>query len=287
MRRSARLAFEVPDSAKNLCAVMKLCAASKSEIASVKRTQKTQRAGAQFAQQLRASLDSAMISVLASLSTALRFRLPRAVLFDADGTLLNSLPAHVEFCRTLNDERALGLALPASSDLAASRKITGAPMAQFFLNAGFPDDVVPACVAEYEARFAAECPVVPYDGVDTLLRRVRDEIGAAAIVTSNTAVNVRRGLGPNLGADLEIFGIDNGPTTKREAIALALDRLGVAAPDDATYVGDTRSDFAAATACGLRFVGVDYGFEALRGAVDAPVAADVDELCALLCGPDR
>ena len=32
---------------------------------------------------------------------------------------------------TLNDERALGLALPASSDLAASRKITGAPMAQF------------------------------------------------------------------------------------------------------------------------------------------------------------
>ena len=129
--------------------------------------------------------------------------------------------------------------------------------------------------------------MVPYYGVDTLLRRVRDEIGAAAIVTSNTAVNVRRGLGPNLGADLEIFGIDNGPTTKREAIALALDRLGVAAPDDATYVGDTRSDFAAATACGLRFVGVDYGFEALRGAVDAPVAADVDELCALLCGPDR
>ena len=228
-----------------------------------------------------------MISVLASLSTAIRFRLPRCVLFDADGTLLNSLPAHVEFCRTLNDERGLGLALPLSSDLVASRKITGAPMAQFFLNAGFPDDVVPACVAEYEARFAAECPVVPYDGVDTLLRRVRDEIGAAAIVTSNTAVNVRRGLGPNLGADLEIFGIDNGPTTKREAIALALDRLGVAAPDDATYVGDTRSDFEAATACGLRFVGVDYGFEALRGAVDAPVAADVDELCALLCGPDR
>ena len=27
--------------------------------------------------------------------------------------------------------------------------------------------------------------------------------------------------------------------------------------------------------------------EAQRGAVDAPVAADVDELCALLCGPDR
>ena len=228
-----------------------------------------------------------MLHIVASIATAIRFRLPRCVLFDADGTLLNSLPAHVDFCRTLNDERGLGLALPLSSDLVASRKITGAPMAQFFLNAGFPDDVVPACVAEYEARFAAECPVLPYDGVDTLLRRVRDEIGAAAIVTSNTAVNVRRGLGPNLGADLEIFGIDNGPTTKREAIALALDRLGVAAPDDATYVGDTRSDFEAATACGLRFVGVDYGFEALRGAVDAPVAADVDELCALLCGPDR
>ena len=73
---------------------------------------------------------------------------------------------------------------------------------------------------------------------------------------------------------------------KEKSKARAWDRA-VAAPDDATYVGDTRSDFEAATACGLRFVGVDYGFEALRGAVDAPVAADVDELCALLCGPDR
>ena len=32
--RSARLAFEVPDSAKNLCAVMKFSAASNSEILS-------------------------------------------------------------------------------------------------------------------------------------------------------------------------------------------------------------------------------------------------------------
>ena len=207
---------------------------------------------------------------VASIATAIRFRLPRCVLFDADGTLLNSLPAHVEFCRTLNDERALGLACPPRPTSRRRAKSPARRWRNSSCNAGFPDDVVPACVAEYEARFAAECPVVPYDGVDTLLRRVRDEIGAAAIVTSNTAVNVRRGLGPNLGADLEIFGIDNGPTTKREAIALALDRLGVAAPDDATYVGDTRSDFEAATACGLRFVGVDY--------VGARLAADVDEL---------
>ena len=31
----------------------------------------------------------------------------------------------------------------------------------------------------------------------------------------------------------------------------------------------------------------EYGLAGDRGAVDAPVAADVDELCALLCGPDR
>ena len=98
---------------------------------------------------------------------------------------------------------------------------------------------------------------------------------------SNTRENVCRGLGDLAELLADIQGIDTGPPRKAEAIALAIDRLGVA-PDAATYVGDTRSDFEAATSCGLRFVGVDYGFEALRGAIDAPVAASVDELGELL-----
>ena len=98
------------------------------------------------------------------------------------------------------------------------------------------------------------------------------------------------GLGTPRGSPNEPIGQITAVPCKSWALHLqrvAKTDAAVGISSNATYVGDTRSDFEAATACGLRFVGVDYGFEALRGAVDAPVAADVDELCALLCGPDR
>ena len=42
---------------------------------------------------------------------------PVAIVFDADGTLLDSLPPHVAFCRAMNDKYACGLSLP---DLSSS-----------------------------------------------------------------------------------------------------------------------------------------------------------------------
>ena len=208
----------------------------------------------------------------------------RAILFDADGTLLDSLPPHVDFCHMLNAELGLGLELPRRDDVDACRKIAAAPMSSFFRAAGFPEAVLAESVAAYEQRFAVECPVAPFAGVDTLLSRLVASGARCAIVSSNTAFNVREGLGSDLSACFEfIDGIDNAPADKAEAVVVALEKLGVEA-DAATYVGDTRKDCVKATAAGVAFVGVDYGFEALLSERDAlggaavPVAKSVAEL---------
>lgn len=210
---------------------------------------------------------------------------PEAILFDADGTLLDSLPPHVDFCHNMNRELGLGLTLPDRSDVAACRLIAAAPMDNFFRAAGFPEKAIAGCVEAYSRRFAVENPVRPFEGVEQLLCAISEHNVPCAIVSSNTAVNVRAGLMDLSSRFSFIDGIDNAPLDKAEAIAAALEKLGVQ-PSAAAYVGDTRKDSEKAKAAGVRFVGVDYGFEALardRSAVrGAPVAETVAELESLL-----
>lgn len=212
----------------------------------------------------------------------------RVILFDADGTLIDSLPPHIDFCHKMNSELSLGLSLPDRSDVASCRKIAAAPMANFYRESGFPEGVIDQCVEAYEARFATECKVMPFAGVDGLLARLssRPDL-CCGVVSSNTAVNVRAGLGPELASCLSfIDGIDNAPADKAEAITNALARLDVD-PTSVIYVGDTRKDWVKASSVGVPFVGVDYGFEALSDAGEdalagALVARSVLELEELL-----
>lgn len=213
----------------------------------------------------------------------------RGILWDADGTLLDSLPPHIDFLHRMSAELGFGLALPERSDLAACRAIAAAPMSAFVARAGFPDSSIARCVDAYEARFASEHPVRPFGGVGTLLGRLGESGVRCAVVSSNTAANVVSGLGPDLAARFEfVEGIDTGPADKAAAIEAACARLGLPA-SAVSYVGDTAKDCAKAREAGVAFIGVSYGFEDLAADASvqrsgAPVAASVLELQALLCG---
>lgn len=233
---------------------------------------------------------AARVTGLASASAPV---VTRAILFDADGTLLASLPAHVTFCQTMADELGLNLDLPSPTDLIASRKIAAAPMDNFFRQAGFPEAVIKECVEAYEKRFASECPVLPYEGINSMLRTLATwpEV-SCGIVSSNTAANVRHALGAELCECFDfIDGIDNAPSDKSDAIAAALKRLAdLNGPLEAVYIGDTEKDWLKSSAVGLPFIGVDYGFEPLGDMVKmdenalggAPVAGTVADLQELL-----
>lgn len=66
-----------------------------------------------------------------------------AVIFDNDGTLADSFPPHVAFCRAMNESLGLGLQLPSLDDLPGCRSLAAAPMSEFMLKAGFPDSALP------------------------------------------------------------------------------------------------------------------------------------------------
>ena len=195
---------------------------------------------------------------------------------------------HVDFCHTMNAELMLGLSLPDRDDLSACRRIAAAPMLEFFRQAGFPETSLQTCVEAYESRFALECPVAMFDGVNEMITDLCDAGVTCAVVSSNTAENVRAGLGEAVSSRFAfIDGINNAPSDKAESIAAALVKLGIAATE-AVYVGDTIKDYVKATEVGVPFVGVDYGFEALatKHASDelpgASVALSVTHLLARL-----
>lgn len=210
---------------------------------------------------------------------------PKAVLFDADGTLLDSLPPHIDFLHARNAELPPEhrLTLPARDDLSGCRALAAAPMEAFFRRAGFQEDAIGGLVAAYDARFGAEHPVRPFPLVRAMLMALRARGVRCAVVSSNTAANVRCGLGPDLVALLDcVLGVDDY-ADKAEAIPAALRQLGLAA-DEAVYVGDTAKDGGKAMTAAMRFAGVGYGFEDLAetaGAqglrLDAMPCVDVSE----------
>lgn len=213
-----------------------------------------------------------------------------AVIFDADGTLLDSLPPHVAFCRRANVVHSAGLdgMLPDLGDLPGMRAIAAAPMDNFLRRAGFPEDLVGVLNAEYQATFATDFPVQPFAGVPAMLGNLSDTGVSLAVVSSNTEGNVRRGLGAPCSHFRFVLGIDNAASSKVDSIAEALGLLSVSA-DQALYVGDTLKDCECAMANGVRFVGAGYGFEdleaeAARGSLGGTVgiAACVQDLRAIL-----
>ena len=201
------------------------------------------------------------------------------VVFDCDGTLSDSLPPHIEFCRRMSEKFELGIPLPEPHDLKACRRLAAAPMARFLEKAGFPATSIPGCVSEYEESFATDHPVKPFTGVAEMLKRLQTNGVQMAVVSSNTSVNVRAALGEGLCAlFVSILGIDNGPASKMDAIPRALKDMGVD-PDETpvVYVGDTRKDAECAVSSGCKFIGVNYGFEDLSD-VSFPVASTVSDL---------
>lgn len=200
----------------------------------------------------------------------------RAVVFDADGTLLDSLGPHVAFCRRMSERHTGGaVAVPDPADLEACRALSAAPMDNFLRRAGFDEALVPMLVEEYERSFAADFPVKPFDAA--ALTALLDACGAAGVptgvVTSNTAHNTRACLGKDLADRFSfIWGIDNGPRSKLDGMRAALRYLGASrAPEEVLYVGDTRKDGACAAEAGMSFLPASYGFEDL--ASDAKVTA--------------
>jgi pyrophosphatase PpaX len=183
----------------------------------------------------------------------------QAVLFDLDGTLLDSV-------RLILDSYHHTMAahgLPARSDADWLQGL-GTPLtAQFREWAGEPEqlDALVATYRDYNLRHH-DSQVTPYPGAVEMVRQVRVRGARTALVTSKNRGGALRGLRV---LDLEnafdaVVGADDvtRPKPHPEPVLRALDGLGVP-PAAALFVGDSVHDIASGRAAGVVTAAVLWG----------------------------
>ena len=178
-----------------------------------------------------------------------------AILFDWDGTLVDSLGAfHRANARVMD---AFGLPF----DEIVYRRHYVPDWRLMYLRLGIPGDRLEEANELWHTTFASGTDVVAFDGVAEALRALRDDGADLGIVTAGDRSIVvpqleRTGLVELLpirvfGDDLAVHKPDPAPLRR------ALEMLGLEdRPDAVAYVGDAPTDMRMAVAACCRAVGV-------------------------------
>jgi len=207
----------------------------------------------------------------------------RLVLFDLDGTLVDSSPGIHDSVRVA--VASLGLPEPAPAQL---RAMVGPPLQDgFALGFGLSGPDVDRAVAAYRAHYSAMLDAPPYPGIPELLAGLRGDGAVLAVATSKPepfAVRILQHVGL-LGYFASVHGatLDGTVRHKDQVVAAALAEH----PDgtDPVLVGDRAQDVLGAAAHGLPCVGAGWGPAEdgeLIAAGAAVIAANPAEVRALL-----
>lgn len=206
----------------------------------------------------------------------------KAVFFDVDGVLLDSLPPHLAICRDLNTRYGLGLQIPDTEAFKhmARSGVPISPMEAFFKAVGFSDEMAKQGDTEYRNHFTQRYKIPVFQGVDELLQRLKATGLHLGIVTANTLANIQKPLGDALSLFHPdcIFAHDStGGIPKFEAILRGTNTLGIH-PSKLLFVGDQPSDHRAAVEAETLFLGVTYGWGISKENTNHPTAESPKEI---------
>ncbi len=185
----------------------------------------------------------------------------RAVLFDMDGTLLDSYEANAGTAKIIMER--FGISPPEGVPL---RKFIGPPLDQTFgrwytWKEGELEELIAAFRALYEERKFL-CRVYP--GIFPLLEALRQRGIRTAMATLKRQPYAQL-LGDHFGLSRRLDRIqgrepEKGVDTKADVVRTAMEGLGVTDPRQAVLVGDSVLDLRGAREAGVDFAAVYYGF---------------------------
>ena len=202
---------------------------------------------------------------------------PKLVLFDLDGTLLDSAPdmaATVNRMREARGQAPMPLAELRPHVSKGSRAMSAAAFTE--LGGEVPAEMIREFLDVYEAELGKHSLL--FDGVAEVLDAI-EAAGSRWGIVTNKPEYLARQVVPQLGWESRcaiLIGGDSLPQRKPHPLPLlhAAAQLGVAI-DDCVYVGDDQRDIDAARAAGMKSVVALWGY---RPEGDDPLAWGGDVL---------
>lgn len=206
----------------------------------------------------------------------------KAVLFDMDGTLLDTL---ADMAAAVNHILSVhGYPLRTEEEV---RAFVGNGARKLMERALPPDvtgDAFEALLEEYRQWYEAHACVrtAPYPGVPAVLAALH-RAGVRCAVVSNKPDGATRELTARFFPGLPAFGQQDGIPAKPapDMVYHALAELGVEA-SAAAYVGDSEVDVALARNAKLPLIAVSWGFRGREALEEAGAALVVDDAATLL-----
>lgn len=207
----------------------------------------------------------------------------RLAIFDFDGTLADSFPW---FLRVVN--HAADRYRFRRIEDGETETLRGYDARAIIEHLRLPAWKLPLVARHMRRRMTREIGAIPlFAGVDALLRRLSDHGVVLAVVSSNSAANVRRVLGPSGAALVRHYGCGASVFGKRSHLRRVLRESGVS-PAEAICIGDEIRDLHAAHAEGIAFGAVAWGYtrvEALAAHSPKEVFTHVDQIFARVAQP--
>ena len=206
--------------------------------------------------------------------------IPKAILFDLDGTLTDSGEGIIN-CATLALEH-FGLPVPSREEMGV---FIGPPLDQTFLKFGVPADKTQEAIDVFRSRYlvVGKFENTPYPGVHSLLEQLKNQGHRLFIATSKpepTAIEILQKF--KLAQYFEeICGatFDHTRVHKADVIDYLLKKIGHS--DTILMIGDTEFDVLGAAAHGIPTIGVSWGYGKAEAMIEAgaiAIANTVDEL---------
>lgn len=214
----------------------------------------------------------------------MNFQLPSCILFDLDGTLLDSLPG-IEFS-VREAFKTCKLPLPQKS----LRELIGPPIRTILSQAGniAGQSTLDTLERAFRASYDREGwhRTVCFPETDRVLRMLRER-GHRLFVVSNKPRHIsvqileKEGILEYFEAIVTRDSRCPGYRRKEEMIeSLLAERVVPLA--DCLMAGDTREDATAAAAVGIKFIWMSYGYGNLAQMSSVPVAHKLDSVSQLL-----
>lgn len=186
----------------------------------------------------------------------------KAVLFDMDGTVLDTLG---DLAAAVNHVLAeFGMPLRSKAEISQFLGNGAAYLISCAVPEGTPAGKTEEILKVYQPWYTAHCDILtaPYPGIIPLMEKLRAE-GVKLAVISNKQDSAVKPLAEKYFPGLLEIAVGESPSVRRkpnpDSVLAALDYLGVSR-DEAVYVGDTEVDIETARNADMPCAVVGWGF---------------------------